>query len=118
MDLHLDAIDLRPQLCNVLTIDVHFYPSIPSPLPMFILDAVLLILEHGVLGLHVVNLVIEDNELVLLVLQLVEFLLEHGDESIALHGIGLFESSPAVHVSRYKDNSKMVIIGWYQRRRL
>lgn len=79
---------------------------------MFVLYAIFLILEHGVLGLNVVDLIIQDYELVLLVLQFVEFLLEHGDECIALHGICLLEGSPTVHLSRYKDNSKMVIIGW------
>ena len=79
---------------------------------MFILYAVLLILKHGVLGLHVVDLIVQDDELVFLILQFVEFLLQHGDESVALHGICLLEGSPTVHLSRYKDNSKMMIIGW------
>ena len=112
MDLHLDVINLSPQFCNILAIDVHLYAKIGSPLPMFILYAIFLILEHGVFSLYVVNLIIQDDEFMLFVLQFVEFLLEHGDEGIALHGICLFEGSPTVHVSRYKDNSKMVIIGW------
>jgi hypothetical protein len=48
-------------------------------LPVLVLDAVLFVLDHGVLGLDVIDLVVEDDEAVLLVLQLVEFLLEHGD---------------------------------------
>ena len=78
---------------------------------MLVLYAVLLVLEHGVLGLHVVDLIIQDDELVLLVLQLIELLLEHGDEGVTLHGIGLLEGSATVHLSRYKDNSKKGIIG-------
>lgn len=56
---------------------------------MLILNAVFLILDHGVLGLDVIDLVVEHDEAVFLVLQLVEFLLEHGDEGVALHGLSL-----------------------------
>lgn len=63
---------------------------------MLVLDAVFLVLDHGVLGLDVIDLVVEDDEAVLLVLQLVEFLLEHGDYSVALHGLGLLEGAGAL----------------------
>ena len=38
---------------------------------MLVLYAVLLVLEHGVLGLDVVDLIVQDDELVFLILQLV-----------------------------------------------
>ena len=64
---------------------------------MLILNPVLFVLDHGVLGLDSIDLIIEDDEVVLLVLQLVEFLFEHGNHSVALHRLRLLHCRSLVH---------------------
>jgi hypothetical protein len=68
--------------------------------PVLVFNSLLLILDHGVLGLDVIDLIIEDDKFMLLVLQFVELLLEHGDQGISLHGICLLDGgcSSSVHI--------------------
>jgi hypothetical protein len=74
---------------------------------VLVFNAVLLVLDHGIFGLYIIDLIVEDDELMLLILQLVKFLLEHGDEGIPLHGVRLLHSGVASihhHNSRYYYN--------------
>lgn len=79
---------------------------------MLILDAFFFVLDHGVLGFHIIDLIIENDELMLFILQFVELLFEHGDDCIALHGVRLLHGgigSVHHHNSRYYYNKTCII---------
>lgn len=57
---------------------------------MLALYPFLVLLQNGKSGLAVVHIIGQTEVLVFFVLQVVEFLLEGGDECVSVHGLGCF----------------------------